>query len=234
MSIEAQNNKIESPFNNTIVKDKINFDFLTSDFLNEISLYLKERHKENEQQYEFFNTTKEEIESLLFFNKFWEIQKREQKRINKERKKIYENRFNVPSFKTKKELEQVLKDTRDETRKLDIEWTSGGRENIFLELEIEGLIEKQNKIRAVLKTKINNNFNSDLKKAKAYPIENLIQFNHSGFAKCLWHSEKTPSLKLYKNRNKCHCFAGCGDFDSIDVYMKLNNCSINEAINNLK
>lgn len=56
--------------------------------------------------------------------------------------------------------------------------------------------------------------------AKDIPIDTLIDFNN-GFANCIWHEEKTPSMKLYNN-NQVHCF-GCGVHgDSIDVTMNLH------------
>jgi hypothetical protein len=74
-----------------------------------------------------------------------------------------------------------------------------------------------------------------LTRAKAYPIENLIKFNHSGSARCLWHSETEASLHLYREQNKCWCFGGCGrGYDAIDVYKKLHNCSFIEAVEALQ
>jgi hypothetical protein len=248
MSILTQNNEIVNPFNTPISKDILlereqseYEEFL--DFAQrykilideETNLYIIEREKANEGMYELFGTTKEEINRTLRVNKFWEIKNRELKREREEKKKAYENRFNVPSWKTKKDLEEVKKQVANEITRLDREWIDGGRESIFLELEIEGYEEKLKKIKALLKTSINKDFNSDLLKAKAHPIENIIEFNRAGFASCPFHGpERTPSFKLYKSRNKAHCF-GCGkDADAIDVYMVRNNCSINEAIKNLK
>lgn len=162
-------------------------------------------------------------------NYFWNIEEIEKK----ERIEKYNNRFKVPIGKTKKELEQIKKETRNKITELDKQWLDGGRENIFLEIEIEDYQEKQKKIKAIINRGIDKNFNSDLLKAKAFPIENIIEFNKAGFAKCPFHQEKTSSAKLYKGRNKLHCF-GCGkDADAIDVTMIINNCSISEAIKKL-
>ena len=72
----------------------------------------------------------------------------------------------------------------------------------------------------------------DIDKAKAYPIDELIEIKH-GFAKCLWHNETQASMKFYKEQNRVHCFSCNQSHDSIDVYQKLNNCSFKEAVNKL-
>jgi len=249
MSNITQNNIIESPFNNAPDSEEILLEKRQSeyeeflDFIQrykilvdeETNLYIVEREKENEGMYELWETTKEEINRTLRYNKFWEIKDRELKRERKEKEEAYKNRFNIQPFKTKKALEDLKKEVFNIIRELDQEYNRGGRESIFLEIEIESYEEKLKKIRALLKTGINKDFNSDLLKAKAFPLENIIEFNHAGFASCPFHGpEKTPSFKLYKSRNKAHCF-GCGkDADAIDVYTIKNNCSINEAIKNLK
>lgn len=70
-------------------------------------------------------------------------------------------------------------------------------------------------------------------RAKDYPIENLIHFNSAGFANCIWHNEKTPSMKFSKKHNRVHCF-GCGKHgDSVDVAQVIYGCTFLEAINRL-
>lgn len=69
--------------------------------------------------------------------------------------------------------------------------------------------------------------------AKAYPIDALIEFNYQGFARCLWHEEKTPSMHYYKDKNRVSCFGCSKHGDSIDVYQKLHNCSVKQAIDEL-
>ena len=59
---------------------------------------------------------------------------------------------------------------------------------------------------------------SDIMKAKEYPIENLIKINRSGFACCPFHNEKMPSLKVYNN-NTWYCFGCHKGVDSIDFIM---------------
>lgn len=71
----------------------------------------------------------------------------------------------------------------------------------------------------------------DITSAKRVPIDSIIEFSRDGFARCLFHDEKTSSMKYYKKDNKCHCFGQCGkSFDVIDIVKKLYNLSTLEAI----
>lgn len=65
-------------------------------------------------------------------------------------------------------------------------------------------------------------------RAKEYPLERLVEVNNQGFACCIWHDDKNPSM--YCKKNYAHCFS-CGKTgDTIDVYMELYNCSFQEAV----
>lgn len=69
----------------------------------------------------------------------------------------------------------------------------------------------------------------DLERAKQYPLKNFVQINHSGFAKCPFHNEKTASMKIYKD-NRFHCF-GCGkDGDVIDFVMQRDGVDFKTAV----
>ena len=57
--------------------------------------------------------------------------------------------------------------------------------------------------------------------AKEFPITNLIKFNSSGFAPCIFHNEKTGSMRYYKNSNSVHCFGCNASGDSIKVGQQL-------------
>ena len=71
--------------------------------------------------------------------------------------------------------------------------------------------------------------------AKEVPIETIFdqEFRRSGNklqGLCPYHSEETGSFFLYRDTNRCHCF-GCGfSANVIDSYIKLHNCSFNEAV----
>ena len=71
------------------------------------------------------------------------------------------------------------------------------------------------------------------RRAREYPIQDLMEFNNRNFAKCLWHEEKTGSLHLTPF-NTVHCF-GCGvTKDAIDVKMKLEGLTFVEAVRALQ
>lgn len=72
----------------------------------------------------------------------------------------------------------------------------------------------------------------DVEKAKAYPIEDLLELRFKK-CKCLWHNEESPSLHLFSN-NKMWCFGSCGKgYDAIDVYMKKNEVDFKTAVKDL-
>lgn len=101
---------------------------------------------------------------------------------------------------------------------------------------IERALLCRQEVKAYRKKVLNVGHNSPLendrmKRAKEVPIHTLMRFNSSGFAKCIWHEDKTPSLKYYPKDNKVHCFGGCGkQWDAVDVVKQQEGCSTSEAI----
>lgn len=70
----------------------------------------------------------------------------------------------------------------------------------------------------------------DVAQAKEISVENYLTFNRAGFSRCVWHDEKSPSLKFYRNSNKVHCF-GCGkSADVIDIVMNLYSMDFLQAV----
>lgn len=71
-------------------------------------------------------------------------------------------------------------------------------------------------------------YNIDVKRARAYPIKNLIKVNRQRKAKCLWHDDKEPSMHVYPDH--AYCFV-CGKrVNAVDVYMQLNGCDFKTAV----
>lgn len=77
-----------------------------------------------------------------------------------------------------------------------------------------------------------------LKTAKQVSIEDVVRrFGYEpkmNFINCPFHgSDSSASLKIYPNTNTWHCF-GCHEGNStVDFVMKVNGCTLNEAINYL-
>lgn len=71
---------------------------------------------------------------------------------------------------------------------------------------------------------------SRIEQAKSVPITDLLQFNRDGFTFCIWHTEETPSMHYYKEKNIVKCF-GCGEYgDVIAVYRQLHKLGMKEAL----
>ncbi len=65
--------------------------------------------------------------------------------------------------------------------------------------------------------------------AKQVPITSMVKVRRDGKTSCIYHTEKTSSMHIYKD-NHFHCF-GCGKTgDVIDIFMTLNNVSFTEAV----
>lgn len=72
-----------------------------------------------------------------------------------------------------------------------------------------------------------------IRKAKEYPVTDLISFNKNNMALCPFHSDKTPSLHYYKDTNTVHCFSCQKSWDSIDIVMELEGLNFIQAIKRL-
>lgn len=73
---------------------------------------------------------------------------------------------------------------------------------------------------------------TDVEKAKATPIPNLIRFRQNK-TKCIWHDDSTPSMTYYPETNTVHCFGCQKNGDAIDVYMQQHGATFKEAVNRL-
>lgn len=100
----------------------------------------------------------------------------------------------------------------------------------FHESWIEWWESEQIRMETIKKPKETEKYEDDVKQAKAYPIDSLLEFNHQSKTKCLWHSDSNPSLHYYQKTNTVFCFSCAKHADSIDIVMELNKCSFKEAI----
>ena len=70
--------------------------------------------------------------------------------------------------------------------------------------------------------------------AKQIPIDDIIDVDSHGLANCIWHNERTPSMKYYRDQNTVYCF-GCQKYgDSIEVYRHLHDLDFLPAVKQLQ
>lgn len=216
------------------IKEGLHWDEIAKPFSPEIMAEIA-REEENMFQEVFYEYPGITDEWTLMYLRAHEHARQYQAFLDRKKREreAWENRYKVPQGLGKAELTKLLKETQKE---ID-HWLERTRDpsineitKVFCDIVREEWVGKKTKIKSALKLHEGFGTERSLVKAKSYPIESLIDFNSGGFAKCLWHDEKTPSLKWYPKRNKAHCFGGCGDFDSIDAYQKINNVDFNEAV----
>ncbi len=71
---------------------------------------------------------------------------------------------------------------------------------------------------------------NDVERAKKVPISNYIEFNRQGFSLCIFHTEKSPSMKYHPERNKIYCHGCQAHKDTIDVVMQLHGVDFKGAL----
>ena len=127
-------------------------------------------------------------------------------------------------LRTAKKIDNV-EDDRNERESL---WKSVWFHDAIIR-EKEALERRKKTVRT------DKNFGSDIERAKAYPINQILDFNREKKALCPFHNEKTPSLHYYEKTNTTYCFGGCGkSYDAIDIYQKKFDVSVKDAVNELK
>ena len=71
---------------------------------------------------------------------------------------------------------------------------------------------------------------ADIARAKEVPLTNFIEVNRSGFAKCIFHTDKTNSLKVYEKTNRWWCYSCNSGTDVVDLIMKMQNINFIESV----
>jgi len=133
-------------------------------------------------------------------------------------------------YNTKKEIQQEITSINkkiDEYMQKKYDAPNEATE-IFYELMIEDYVSDKQKLKKKLELfgkKFNNK--GDLERAKQRPITDYIDFK-GGFARCIFHTEKTASMKLYNNH--IYCFSCQRKGDVIDVVMELQGVDLPTAI----
>ncbi len=138
----------------------------------------------------------------------------------------------IKHYKTKSAIKQAIREINDQLE-LWLAHKQAAPNEIskeFAEAHLEDLFREKEKLQARLRYTGVKFDNKNLERAKMMPISDYLLFNKAGFAKCLWHSEHSPSLHRIKSSNRVYCF-GCGKTaDVVDVVMEVNNCTLPEAI----
>lgn len=75
-------------------------------------------------------------------------------------------------------------------------------------------------------------FNDRIARAKQVPITTLIDVRRDGFTKCVFHNEKSASMKVYTN-NTFYCFGCNKGGDVIDLLRGIQQCTFTEAVSKL-
>lgn len=117
-------------------------------------------------------------------------------------------------------IDQVIEDRADRIAR----WQSTFFHDAYIAKHSEPIKEPR---------KENKNDTTLIERAKNYPINDLIKFSQNK-AQCIFHNEKTSSMHYYKKQNVVYCFGCSKRADSIDIYMKIHNCSFLEAIKSLQ
>lgn len=132
---------------------------------------------------------------------------------------------NLPDVDSQKELNKIMMENRRTIRTYG-ETSVPGTFLTLLNMELLSIVEgaKRKKLPPLEGT-------PDIIRARAYPIENIINVQRR-VAICPFHNEKTPSMHIYKD-NHAYCF-GCQKYaDSIDLAMKVWGIGFKEAVKRL-
>lgn len=138
--------------------------------------------------------------------------------------------------KTKTAINKIIKEYTNlsndllERQREEISKGNSIRHIEIMQDTINKRIEGWKKLEINFGRKFTNNSSNDIERAKSVPITNFVKFDGNGFARCLWHNEKSGSMKYYKNVNKTYCFGCQIHKDVIDVIMNLHSINFNEAI----
>lgn len=71
---------------------------------------------------------------------------------------------------------------------------------------------------------------SDIERASSVNCRELIKTNSQGFARCIFHADKHPSMKVYAGDRGYYCFSCQASGNAIHLVRKLHNLDFPEAV----
>ena len=73
----------------------------------------------------------------------------------------------------------------------------------------------------------------EIARAMDFPFNELVEFNNRGFAKCMFHDERTPSFHWYKDSNRVYCHGCNWSGNTIKFLMARDKLSFKVAVRKL-
>lgn len=89
-------------------------------------------------------------------------------------------------------------------------------------------IKRYQRILSPKKHRVGEITQSDIDRAKEFPIQNIVEIGRNGRARCVFHDGKDFNMGI-KN-NIARCFVCDSHGDSIEVYRRVNKCGFIEAV----
>jgi DNA primase (bacterial type) len=72
----------------------------------------------------------------------------------------------------------------------------------------------------------------EIERARQYPFENLIEFKRN-MTRCPFHEDREPSMHLYREQNRVHCFSCNRSWDTIQFLRERDGLTFREAVRRL-
>jgi len=123
-------------------------------------------------------------------------------------------------------LDKYNKSYRDATTIIDAVFIEGYRKDIRSEIVyLQAEVAREETLNEIT--------DSDIARAREYPINQIIELDRSGRALAWCHTDTNPSLSYWKEKNNVRCFTCNKSFDSISAAMELWGLSFVEAVKQL-
>ena len=147
------------------------------------------------------------------------------KEIDRVEERYQNNRINKAHFSEQAELKKIADKDFHEYRNFWISKIKTAMFNLSHLDELEGKRKPQ---------KTNGVTEDEIAQAKQVPIETFYTGKLKGeFGLCPFHSEKSPSFKIYRSQNTWWCFSCNTGGSVVDYLMKLNNVDFLTAVRQL-